>query len=122
MAIPTTICYLKRLCELSFDWLEFVEPPYYRIIKDSVGKTIICIIIKCLESMLKQSILYCDFKTFIEKISPKKSDESDNEKSPRSNNNNKSKLGNKDDVVNEDKNMGTTPFSGLVVGTLLSTC
>ena len=72
MAIPTTICYLKRLSELSFDWLEFVEPPYYRIIKDSVGKTIICIIVKCLESMLKQSILYCDFKTFIERISPKK--------------------------------------------------
>ena len=121
MAIPTTICYLKRLSELSFDWLEFVEPPYYRIIKDSVGKTIICIIIKCLESMLKQSILYCDFKTFIEKISPKKSDESDNEKSPRSNNN-KRKFGNKDDVINEEKNIGPAPFSGIVVGTLLSTC
>ena len=123
MAIPTTICYLKRLCELSFDWLEFVEPPYYRIIKDSVGKTIICIIIKNLESMLKQSILYCDFKTFIEKISPKKSEESDNEKSPRSNNN-KTKIGTKDDLGNEDKNNGAapSPFSGIVVGTLLSTC
>ena len=123
MAIPTTICYLKRLCELSFDWLEFVEPPYYRIIKDSVGKTIICIIIKNLESMLKQSILYCDFKTFIEKISPKKSEESDNEKSPRSNNN-KTKIGTKDDLGNEDKNKGAapSPFSGIVVGTLLSTC
>jgi len=114
---------LKRLCELSFDWLEFVEPPYYRIIKDSVGKTIICIIIKNLESMLKQSILYCDFKTFIEKISPKKSEESDNEKSPRSNNN-KTKIGTKDDLGNEDKNKGAapSPFSGIVVGTLLSTC
>ena len=80
MAIPTTICYLKRLSELSFDWLEFVEPPYYRNIKDSVGKTIILIIIKCLESMLKQSILYCDFKTFIEKISPKGNEE-ENEQS-----------------------------------------
>ena len=119
MAIPTTICYLKRLCELSFDWLEFVEPPYYRIIKDSVGKTIICIIIKCLETMLKQSILYCDFKTFIEKISPKKSDESDNEKSPRSNN--KGKLVNKEDLISEEKNNGASPFSGIVVGTLLST-
>ena len=74
-SIPTTLCYLKRLNELSFDWLEFVEPPYYRIIKDSVGKTIICIIIKCLETMLKQSLLYCDFKTFVEKISPKKNEE-----------------------------------------------
>ena len=75
MAIPTTICYLKRLSELSFDWLEFVEPPYYRIIKDSVGKTIICIIIRCLEGMLKQSILYCDFKTFLDKISSKNDEE-----------------------------------------------
>ena len=58
MAIPTTICYLKRLSELSFDWLEFADPPYYRIIKDSVGKTIICIIVKNLEIMQKQSILY----------------------------------------------------------------
>ena len=80
-SIPTTLCYLKRLNELSFDWLEFVDPPYYRLIKDSVGKTIICIIIKCLDAMLKQSLLYCDFKNFVEKISPKKSwDENDKEK------------------------------------------
>ena len=80
-SIPTTLCYLKRLNELSFDWLEFVDPPYYRLIKDSVGKTIICIIIKCLDSMLKQSLLYCDFKTFVEKISPKKPwEENDKEK------------------------------------------
>ena len=80
-SIPTTLCYLKRLNELSFDWLEFVDPPYYRLIKDSVGKTIICIIIKCLDAMLKQSLLYCDFKNFVEKISPKKTlDENDKEK------------------------------------------
>ena len=80
-SIPTTLCYLKRLNELSFDWLEFVDPPYYRLIKDSVRKTIICIIIKCLDAMLKQSLLYCDFKNFVEKISPKKSwDENDKEK------------------------------------------
>ena len=31
--------------------------------------------------MLKQSLLYCDFKNFVEKISPKKSwDENDKEK------------------------------------------
>ena len=120
MAIPTTICYLKRLCELSFDWLEFVEPPYYRIIKDSVGKTIICIIIKCLEGMLKQSILYCDFKTFVEKISPKKSDESDNEKSLKTNNARNS-ASNREDLVNEDKNNDAPPLAGPVGGTLLST-
>ena len=80
-SIPTTLCYLKRLNELSFDWLEFVDPPYFRIIKDSVGKTIIMIITKCLETMLKQSLLYCDFKIFVEKISPNKPfDETDKEK------------------------------------------
>ena len=85
--IPTTLCYLKRLNELSFDWLEFVEPPYYRVIKESVGKAIICIIIKCLDAMLKQSLLYCDFKTFVEKISPKKNlEENDDEKTLKMNN------------------------------------
>ena len=117
MAIPTTICYLKRLSELSFDWLEFVEPPYYRIIKDSVGKTIICIIVKCLESMLKQSILYCDFKTFIEKISPKKSEESDNEKSIKANKT-RSSVGNKDDLANSES---APPLAGAPSATLLST-
>ena len=71
-SIPTTLCYLKKLNELSLDWLEFVEPPYFRNIKDSVGKTLITIIQKSLGNMLKQSILFCDFKTFIEQISPKK--------------------------------------------------
>ena len=75
MSIPSTMCYLKKLSELSFDWLEFVDPPYYRTIKDSMGQAIINIILKFLELMLKQSILYCDFKTFIEKISPQKNDE-----------------------------------------------
>ena len=85
-SIPTTLCYLKKLNELSFDWLEFVDPPYYRIIKDSVGKAIILIIIKCLDMMLKQSLLYCDFKTFLEKISPKKNNEEmDDEKTIKMN-------------------------------------
>ena len=117
MAIPTTICYLKRLSELSFDWLEFVEPPYYRIIKDSVGKTLICIIVKCLESMLKQSILYCDFKTFIEKISPKKSEESDIEKSIKANKPRNS-LSNKEDLINSES---APPLAGAPSATLLST-
>ena len=116
MAIPTTICYLKRLSELSFDWLEFVEPPYYRIIKDSVGKTIICIIVKCLESLLKQSILYCDFKTFIERISPKKNEENDNEKSLKASNQRHS-LNNKEELNSES----APPLAGAPGATLLST-
>ena len=108
MAIPTTICYLKRLSELSFDWLEFVEPPYYRIIKDSVGKTIICIIIRCLEGMLKQSILYCDFKTFLDKISSKNNEEENNKSS-------KTKLKN-------DENLDSAPpMAGAPSASLLST-
>ena len=118
MAIPTTLCYLKRLSELSFDWLEFVEPPYYRIIKDSVGKTIICIIVKCLESMLKQSILYCDFKTFVEKISPKKSEESEIEKSLKINNP-RSSASNREELFNSES---APPLAGAAPGaTLLST-
>ena len=72
-SIPTTLCYLKKLNELSLDWLEFVEPPYFRNIKDSVGKTIITIIQKTLSNLLKQRILFCDFNTFVEQISPRKS-------------------------------------------------
>jgi len=76
--IPTTLCYLKKLKELSFDWLEFVYPPYYKNIKESIGKTIINIIQKALENMLKKGILYCEFKTFVEEISSKKSDNENN--------------------------------------------
>ena len=44
------------------------------------------IIIKCLDLMLKQSLLYCDFKTFVEKISPKKNiEEIDDEKTLKMN-------------------------------------
>ena len=118
MAIPTTICYLKRLSELSFDWLEFVEPPYYRIIKDSVGKTIICIIFKNLESMLKQSLLYCDFKTFVEKLSPKKNEETDKEKSIKVNNP-KNSNSNKEELFNSES---APPLAGSAPGaTLIST-
>ena len=76
--IPTTLCYLKKLKEISFDWLEFVSPPYYKNIKDSIGKTIITFIQKALENMLKKGILYCNFKTFIEEISPKKTENENN--------------------------------------------
>ena len=76
--IPTTLCYLKKLKELSFDWLEFVSPPYYKNIKDSIGKTIITFIQKALENMLKKGILYCDFKKFIEELSPKNPENDNN--------------------------------------------
>jgi ankyrin repeat protein len=66
--------------------------------------------------MQKQSILYCDFKTFIEKISPKKSEENDNDllKSTK----NKNGLPNsKDEAVTDDKNNAAPPMAG---ATLLS--
>ena len=97
-AIPTTLCYLKKLNELSLDWLEFVDPPYFRNIKDSVGKTIILIIQKSLGNMLKQSILFCDFKTFVEKISPKKSVNNDN------NNINNNQFNELNDSMNNNSN------------------
>ena len=67
--------------------------------------------------MLKQSILYCDFKTFIEKISPKKSEESDNEKSIKANKT-RSSVGNKDDLANSES---APPLAGAPSATLLST-
>jgi Leucine-rich repeat (LRR) protein len=67
--IPTTLCYLKHLSELSFEWLEFVEPQFNKIIKDNIGKTIISLIRNSLQELIKQNILYCDFITFVEKNS-----------------------------------------------------
>jgi Leucine-rich repeat (LRR) protein len=67
--IPTTICYLKHLSELCFEWLEFLDPPFGKIIKDSMGRTIISIIRNSLQDMIKQNILYCDFLNFIQKNS-----------------------------------------------------
>ena len=111
-SIPTTLCYLKRLIELSFDWLEFVDPPYYRLIKESVGKAIITIIIKCLDLMLKQSLLYCDFKTFVEKISPKKNmEEIDDEKTLKMN---KSEIKDDKSIFNA-KSEDNTPFSSFKI-------
>ena len=83
--IPTTLCYLKKLKELSFDWLEFVYPPYYKNIKDSIGKTILTFIQKALENMLKKGILYCEFKTFVEELSSKKSDNENNNNNENNN-------------------------------------
>jgi Leucine-rich repeat (LRR) protein len=67
--IPTTLCYLKHLSELCFEWLEFLDPPFGKIIKDSMGRTIISIIRNSLQDMIKQNILYCDFLNFIQKNS-----------------------------------------------------
>ena len=67
--IPTTFCYLKRLNELCFEWNDFVEPPLYKLLKDSMGFHFIEIIRKSLQEMIKNSILYCDFQTYLLKIS-----------------------------------------------------
>ena len=76
--IPTTFCFLRNLNDLCFDWLEFIEPPYYKNIKDSIGKIIISFILKSLQNMYKKDILYCSFKQFVEEMSIKKTE---NEKS-----------------------------------------
>ena len=78
--IPTTLCNLNQLNDLCFDWLEFVNPPYYKNIKDSIGKIIITFIIKIFQKMLKKGILYCDFQKFISEISIKKSETDVNKK------------------------------------------
>ncbi len=67
--IPTTLCYLKHLSELSFEWLEFLDPPFQKVIKENIGKTIITLIRNSLQEMIKQNILHCDFLTFLDKNS-----------------------------------------------------
>ena len=70
--IPTTLCYLHHLNEISFEWLEFLEPPLSKTLKDSFGKPCINLIRDALQEMIKNSILYCDYLTFIDKVSSKK--------------------------------------------------
>ena len=70
--IPTTLYNLKKLNDFSFEWLEFVNPPYYKNVKDSIGKIIISFFLKVLKNMFKEGILFCDFQTFIEEMSIKK--------------------------------------------------
>jgi len=67
--IPTTLCYLKHLSEFSFEWLEFLDPPFQKIIKDNLGKTIITLIRNSLQELIKKNILHCSFLDFIEKNS-----------------------------------------------------
>ena len=73
--IPTTLCYLRHLNEISFEWLEFLEPPLYKNMKDTYGKQGITLIRDALQEMIKNSILYCDFLTFIDKISTKQNND-----------------------------------------------
>ena len=73
--IPTTFCFLKNLNDLCFDWLEFIEPPYYKNIKDSIGKIIISFILKTLQKMYNKDILYCSFQQFVEEMSFKKNED-----------------------------------------------
>jgi len=100
--IPTTLCYLVHLSELSFDWLEFLEPPYQKNIKESIGKTIINFIKTTLQEMIKQGILFCSFKTFVEKNSNSNQNSSfnDDDRSDKNTIHSKSNIENKS--INEE--------------------
>lgn len=107
--IPTTFCYLKHLSDLAFEWLEFLDPPFQKNIKENIGKTIISLIRNSLQEMVKQNILFCDFSTFIEKnsnnTSRKDSDKINNENSNNNINNNVDSLNSSD--FNEHKRINT---------------
>ena len=90
--IPTTLCYLRHLNELSFEWLEFLNPPLNKVLKDTIGKQWINAIRDSLQEMIKSQILYCDFYTFIDKLSTNKKKEENNN---NNNNNNSSNNNNK---------------------------
>lgn len=85
--IPTSLCYLNNLSELSFEWLEFLDPPFPKIIKENIGKTIINLVRNSLQEMLKQNIYFCEFSDFIEKNS--------------NNNNNSSRLDTSNNNISE---------------------
>lgn len=101
--IPTTLCYLKHLNEISFEWLEFLEPPFYKTLKEAMGKTCIGIIRNSLQEMIKSSILYCDFNTFVERISSNKKKDNANKINPKntstSNNNTNTNTDNKENLA-----------------------
>ena len=95
--IPTTLCYLRHLNELSFEWLEFLNPPLSKILKDTIGKQWINAIRDSLQEMIKSQILYCDFYTFIDKLSTnKKKEENNNNNNKNNNNNNLNTINNKE--------------------------
>ncbi len=99
--IPTTFCYLTNLSELSFDWLEFLEPPFQKNIKDSIGKTIISYIKSTLQEMIKNGILFCSFRNFIDKNSNSNSSFNEDDKSEKNTYNSK----NNEIIENEMKSI-----------------
>ena len=67
--IPTTIYHLKHLSDFSLEWLEFLDPPFQKLVKDNIGQTIISVIKMSLLELLKDNKLYCNFFIFVEKNS-----------------------------------------------------
>jgi hypothetical protein len=49
--------------------LEFLDPPFQKVIKENIGKTIISLIRNSLQEMIKQNILFCDLISFIQQNS-----------------------------------------------------
>jgi len=88
--IPTTIYHLKHLSDFSLEWLEFLDPPFQKLVKDNIGQTIISLIKMSLLDLLKDNQLYCDFITFVEKNSTKKNLNTDLVNSVNEDNNNES--------------------------------
>jgi hypothetical protein len=71
---------MKHLSELSFEWLEFIDPPFQKLIKENIGKTIISLIRNSLQEMIKHNYLYCDLATFIKRNSNNTSNKETNTK------------------------------------------
>ena len=104
--IPTTLCYLRHLNEISFEWLEFLEPPFYKTLKEAMGKTCISIIRNSLQEMIKSSILYCDFNTFVEKISSNKKKDNVTKVNPK---NTSTSSNNANTTTDNKENLATLP-------------
>ena len=109
--IPTTLCYLRHLIELSFEWLEFIN--LNKNLKETMGKEWINIIRDSLQEMIKSQILYCDFVTFIEKISAninKKKNNNNNINNNINNNNEKESYQNVNTLPNDNTLSSIKPY------------
>lgn len=65
--VPSTLCYLKNLREIKLEWFEFLDPP---LPKTQMDPTFIQTFKSSFQDLISRSQLFCDFSTFVLKLSP----------------------------------------------------
>lgn len=64
--IPCSICYLNNLKNIKLEWFEFLDPQQT---SDMLDEDFISFMKETFKSLINQSISYCDYSTFILKLS-----------------------------------------------------